>query len=909
MNLLRTIIERLNQRIEVANIFDKQFGLCELNANGNDKAWVHYIGNGQAEVVTNFDAKNGTLFWAKRSKVTVSKTDSYKMSGCKQLYITTFPLTAYAIVRKSHLPCDSEDAQDWLASRIYKLSSGTDPLFKQSIGVINYEVVPSGYINEIKTLTANYEWACVSVDVDVQVITSSEDGCYDTCATGDIPLPDLQPCTPCLTEVAVDGVTIIGNGTAEDPLVAIGGGGGGGALIALQFTTDHLAANGNAYAVGNTVWYNGNVYRCIAANDSILPTNATYWVNLGVGLQTIQQPIDWNSTSGNNQILNKPTIPVLPATIVEDVTATAPIASSGGATPDISISQAGAASDGYLSSTDWNTFNGKFDVPTGTNADYLDGTGTPTLFPTLTNGTVTSVATAGLISGGPITASGTVTTSMATQNLVGRYSPSTGIMEEIAIGSGLTLTGAGVLNNTATPTPLGYYGAFSDVTDQFATVINTGYPMLLGVTDLSNQVTVVSGSRVTIANTGIYNIQWSAQFRNPTASEHDVTIWLRKNGVDVAGSSGIVLVPKKHGSFDGHILPSWNFLLDVVAGDYYEFVWSTQDLAVFISFEPAGNPPPSTASVVLTVTQQSGIMAGTGITAINSLTAAAQTLVVGTSGTDFAISSATDTHTFNLPTASAANRGALSSADWTTFNNKGNGTVTNVSGTSPIASSGGTTPAISIADAAADGTTKGAAAFTANDFEATAGVISIDYANGQAASASNKGFLTAANWTTFNNKTSSIYKDLNNQAAVTGTTANTKVVSQLVPANTFAVGDIIEIKCRFGKTTTTGLTTLRMYINTADSLTVPAATLIATSTTTNTTNNYLGTERQVLIKSATVTQTINAASSLFGDAGNFNGVQTNSNIDWTVNQYIIFAIQNAAIGDSTIISYFQIIKQ
>ena len=62
----------------------------------------------------------------------------------------------------------------------------------------------------------------------------------------------------------------------------------------------------------------------------------------------------------------------------------------------------------------------------------------------------------------------------------------------------------------------------------------------------------------------------------------------------------------------------------------------------------------------------------TGLTALNGFTQQVQNLAVGTSGTDFAISSATDTHTFNLPTASATNRGALSSADWSTFNSKQN---------------------------------------------------------------------------------------------------------------------------------------------------------------------------------------------------------------------------------------------
>jgi hypothetical protein len=65
-----------------------------------------------------------------------------------------------------------------------------------------------------------------------------------------------------------------------------------------------------------------------------------------------------------------------------------------------------------------------------------------------------------------------------------------------------------------------------------------------------------------------------------------------------------------------------------------------------------------------------------GVSAFNGLTANTQYFATGTSGTDFAISSATDTHTFNLPTASATNRGALSSADWSTFSGKVGGSGT-----------------------------------------------------------------------------------------------------------------------------------------------------------------------------------------------------------------------------------------
>jgi len=62
----------------------------------------------------------------------------------------------------------------------------------------------------------------------------------------------------------------------------------------------------------------------------------------------------------------------------------------------------------------------------------------------------------------------------------------------------------------------------------------------------------------------------------------------------------------------------------------------------------------------------------TGLTALNGLTDQVQLLAVGTSGTDFNISSATATHTFNIPSSSALNRGLLLAADWSIFNGKQN---------------------------------------------------------------------------------------------------------------------------------------------------------------------------------------------------------------------------------------------
>ncbi len=83
----------------------------------------------------------------------------------------------------------------------------------------------------------------------------------------------------------------------------------------------------------------------------------------------------------------------------------------------------------------------------------------------------------------------------------------------------------------------------------------------------------------------------------------------------------------------------------------------------------------------------------------------------------------------------------------------GSGTVTSVTAVSPLTGGTITTAGnIGIQNAAADATTKGAASFETNDFNAVSGNIAIDYANGQKASASVPGFVSTAGQTFAGNK-------------------------------------------------------------------------------------------------------------------------------------------------------------
>ena len=117
-------------------------------------------------------------------------------------------------------------------------------------------------------------------------------------------------------------------------------------------------------------------------------------------------------------------------------------------------------------------------------------------------------------------------------------------------------------------------------------------------------------------------------------------------------------------------------------------------------------------------------------------------LTLGTSGTDLSSTvvdpTTTPVITLNVPTASATNRGVLSPTDWTTFNNKGDGTVTAVSVVSANgfagSSSGGAAPALTLSTSVS-GILKGngtaiSAATSGTDYAPATSGTSILYGNG-----------------------------------------------------------------------------------------------------------------------------------------------------------------------------------
>lgn len=113
-------------------------------------------------------------------------------------------------------------------------------------------------------------------------------------------------------------------------------------------------------------------------------------------------------------------------------------------------------------------------------------------------------------------------------------------------------------------------------------------------------------SRVYVGETGVYNVQFSAQFDKTAGAAADIYIWLRINGVDVLNSASKLVI---QGS-NAEVIAAWNFIVILEADDYVELAWSSPDTAVHLSAVTATTGPPAIPaipSVILTISWVSNV--------------------------------------------------------------------------------------------------------------------------------------------------------------------------------------------------------------------------------------------------------------------------------------------------------------
>lgn len=149
------------------------------------------------------------------------------------------------------------------------------------------------------------------------------------------------------------------------------------------------------------------------------------------------------------------------------------------------------------------------------------------------------------------------------------------------------------------------YGAFSSTADQTGS-ITVGTAMTFSGTDVADGVTLANNTQLVVPVDGVYDLQFSTQFRNIENSQQDVTVWFRVNGIDVPNSATQMTIPaRKSAGIYGYMVAAWNIFLEMNANDYAEIIWLPTIATVTAESLPASVSPayPAIPSVIATMNQ------------------------------------------------------------------------------------------------------------------------------------------------------------------------------------------------------------------------------------------------------------------------------------------------------------------
>lgn len=152
-----------------------------------------------------------------------------------------------------------------------------------------------------------------------------------------------------------------------------------------------------------------------------------------------------------------------------------------------------------------------------------------------------------------------------------------------------------ISNRLQSPTP---HASYFDTTTQTNPVANAVNLFTYNSVETEFQVTRgTPTSKIYVNDTGIYNFQFSAQLDKTGGGKASIWIWPRINGVNVPDSATKIVI---QGSTD-EVVPAWNFLLVMKAGDYFELAWQSNDTDVIVLAEAAASNYPGIPSIILTV--------------------------------------------------------------------------------------------------------------------------------------------------------------------------------------------------------------------------------------------------------------------------------------------------------------------
>jgi hypothetical protein len=170
----------------------------------------------------------------------------------------------------------------------------------------------------------------------------------------------------------------------------------------------------------------------------------------------------------------------------------------------------------------------------------------------------------------------------------------------------LRTAGGLTINNTTTFA--GKYGSFYSSTTQ-SDGVNTPTLLYCENTADNDGVTMELGtsgkkSRMTFANAGTYNIQFSAQAHHQGGggSGSTINIWFRLNGADIANSDTKITIA----SSSPYQVAAWNFIVSVAAGQYVEMVYASDNANVEFLAEASATSPfahPAIPSIIMTAQQ------------------------------------------------------------------------------------------------------------------------------------------------------------------------------------------------------------------------------------------------------------------------------------------------------------------